>query len=238
MIEFLSTFIRKYKLYSLYKNIKSTENYGSYIHSFKKEVPAYIDATSSDLRYVVFDTETTGMDPKKDKLLSIGAIGIHGKSIIIEDSFYRLIQTEREEGKDIVVHGILPSESRIGENLEKVLGDFLKFIDNSVLVAHHIDFDLDFLNRELSRIWNIEIMNRIIDTAKLAERIEEKFNPDTFVQDRSNYRLDILCKKYDVLQFIRHHALTDSLTTAILFLKLQSKWNRMGWGKLGDHLIS
>lgn len=238
MIELFSPIIRNFKLNSFYKQINIDEIHGNYIHSFKNEIDRNISAISSKVRYVIFDTETTGMDPKKDKLLSIGAIGIHGNSIVVEDSFYKLIQINRESGKDIIVHGILPSESRIGENLEDVLLEFLNFINNSIIIAHHIDFDLDFLNHALNKLWNLEILNRKVDTAKLAERIEEKSNSDFFVQDRSRYQLDILCKKYDILQFARHHALTDSLTTAILFLKLQSKWTKMGWDKLRDQLVS
>jgi len=238
MIGLISSFLRKYKIYSQLKKVDLTEDQWKYILTFKNEISGSIDAISQDFRYVVFDTETTGMDPKRDKLLSIGAIAIIGNRIILEDSFYKLIHTERDSGKDILVHGILPSESRTGEKLEDVLSDFLKFIDNSILVAHHIDFDLDFINLSLSRLWNMELLNRKIDTAKLAERIDEKIEPGLFIQDRSRYQLDILCKKYNILQFARHHALTDSLSTAVLFLKLQSKWSRMGWNQLKDHIIS
>lgn len=239
MIDKLFSLIRKFTINS---NLKKIYNYGkdweiNYIKSFQEENSASTNAVSENLRYVVFDTETTGMDPKKDSLLSIGALGIQGNSIIIKDYFYELIKTERSSGKDIIVHGIFPSESRDGKSEEEVIQNFIKFIHNSVIIAHHIDFDLDFLNNSISKYSSLKIYNRAIDTAKLAERIEEKIGTTNYIQDRTRLRLDSLCKKYDIPQFTRHHALSDSLVTAILFLKLQSKWMRMGRERLNDILI-
>ena len=183
---------------------------------------------SKTLRYVVFDTETTGLDTKKDTLLSIGGVAIHGNSLIVRDSFYELIKVERSFGEDIPIHGIMPKESLDGKDEKTVLLAFLKYIDNSILIAHHIDFDLEFLNKSLSTFTPLKILNDAIDTAKLAERIEEKINPNLYREDRKQFQLDSLCRKYEIPSFARHHALSDAVTTGILFLKLQKKWIRMG----------
>ena len=187
---------------------------------------------SKKLRYVVFDTETTGLDSKKDSLLSIGGVAIYGNSLVVRDSFYELIKVERGSGKDIPIHGIMPKESLDGKDEKTVLLAFLKFIDNSILVAHHIDFDLEFINKSLSTFTTLKILNDSIDTATLAERIEEKTNPNLYREDKKQFQLDSLCKKYEIPSFARHHALSDSVTTGILFLKLQKKWIRMGNEKL------
>jgi DNA polymerase III alpha subunit (gram-positive type) len=91
-----------------------------------------------------------------------------------------------------------------------------------------IDFDLEFLNKSLSTFTSLKILNDSIDTAKLAERIEEKTNPNLYREDRKQFQLDSLCRKYEIPSFARHHALSDAVTTGILFLKLQKKWIRMG----------
>jgi len=115
-----------------------------------------------------------------------------------------------------------------GKDEKTVLLAFLKYIDNSILIAHHIDFDLEFLNKSLSTFTSLKILNGSIDTAKLAERIQEKTNPNLYREDRKQFQLDSLCKKYEIPSFARHHALSDAVTTGILFLKLQKKWIRMG----------
>jgi DNA polymerase-3 subunit epsilon len=200
----------------------------NYLERIKIQSHENTKTDSKTLRYVVFDTETTGLDIKNDSLLSIGGVAIYGNSLIVRDSFYELIKVERGSGKDIPIHGILPKESLDGKDEKAVLLAFLKYIDNSILIAQHIDFDLEFLNKSLSTFTSLKILNDSIDTAKLAERIEEKTNPNLYREDRKQFQLDSLCKKYEIPSFTRHHALSDAVTTGILFLKLQKKWIRMG----------
>jgi DNA polymerase III subunit epsilon len=200
----------------------------NYLERIKIQTHENIRTDSKNLRYVVFDTETTGLDIKKDTLLSIGGVAIYGSSLLVQESFYELIKVERGSGKDIPIHGIMPKESLDGKDEKSALLAFLKFIDNSILVAHHIDFDLEFLNKSLSKYTPLKILNDSIDTAKLAERIEEKTNPNLIRENRKQFQLDSLCKKYEIPIFPRHHALSDSITTGILFLILQKKWMRLG----------
>ncbi len=233
----IQTYVRKYLFFRSSRLLHSgvpTSIEKEYIESFKQEISGKVGADCSDTRYVVFDTETTGLNFKKDVLLSIGGVAVYGKSLRISDSFYELIQVKREKGKDIPIHGILPSESLQGKEEKEVLLDFLKFIDNSILIAHHIDFDKEFINQSLSKFSSLKILNRSLDTAKLAERIEEKRNPHLYRENRKQFQLDALAKKYEIPSFSRHHALTDALTTAILFLKLQRKWMLYGNSQIQD----
>jgi DNA polymerase III subunit epsilon len=227
----IQAYYRKY-LFFHYSRLLQSGNVSyvekDYLERLKQEIPGNGLVDSPETRYVVFDTETTGLNSKKDILLSIGGVAIYGNSLRVSDSFYELIQVKREKGKDIPIHGILPSESLQGKEEKEVLLDFLNFIGNSILIAHHIDFDLGFINQSLSKFSSLKILNRSLDTAKLAERIEEKMNPYLYREDRKQFQLDSLAKKYEIPSFSRHHALTDAITTAILFLKLQRKWIRYG----------
>ncbi len=227
----LNKYYKKFLINRIFKSVHSNIAKPfeiNYLERIKIQSHENNRTDSKTLRYVVFDTETTGLDIKKDTLLSIGGVAIYGNSLVVRESFYELIKVERGSGKDIPIHGIMPKESLDGKDEETVLLAFLKFIDNSILVAHHIDFDLEFLNKSLSRFTPLKILNDSIDTAKLAERIEEKTNPNLIREDRKQFQLDTLCKKYEIPTFARHHALSDSLTTGILFLKLQKKWIRLG----------
>ena len=208
----------------------------NYMNLLSTEPLDNIESNSERIRYVVFDTETTGLNYKSDKLLSIGAIGIHGSTLTIQDYFYDIIYMERQKGEDIMIHGILPSESRKGKDENYVLQNFINYIGNSVLIAHNIDFDLGFINSALNNYFYFEILNRKIDTFLLAEKIEKKINPDHFIHDRSKFQLDTLLKNYDIPQIARHNSLSDAFSIAILFLKLQSRYRCIGQNKLIDLL--
>ena len=109
----------------------------------------------SDLRFVVFDTETTGLEEKKgDRLLSIGAIGMKGYRVDLNDTFYAVVNPDNHcaPAETVKVHFITPSETIAAPSVEEVLPKFLEFIKADVLVAHHALFDIGFIGSEMKRL--------------------------------------------------------------------------------------
>jgi DNA polymerase-3 subunit epsilon len=100
--------------------------------------------------FVVFDTELSGLDPRKDFIVSIGALKMTGGTVHISSQLYRLIRPAGEmTRKSVEIHGITPEELKEEESLDAVLPDFLEFIRDAVLVGHFINIDLAFMNRAL-----------------------------------------------------------------------------------------
>jgi len=126
------------------------------------------------VRFVVLDTETSGLNPRKDLLLSIGAVAIRHLEIVIEDSFEAIIAHKQQflPQESISIHGLRPRDIREGETAEAVLRRWLQYVGHSVLVGQHIAFDRSIISAALHRLWGIRLYNPAIDTAHLAMRIE------------------------------------------------------------------
>jgi DNA polymerase-3 subunit epsilon len=166
------------------------------------------------VREIVLDTETTGLDPKKGhRLIEIGGIEIFNR-IPTGREFHRFIDPEREvpaEAQEI--HGLSTEFLRGKPVFRDVAREFLEFIGDDVLVIHNAQFDVAFLNYELSligeKLLNLE---RIVDTLDIARR-RHPAGPNT---------LDALCKRYaiDNSQRTKHGALVDSLLLAEVYVEL------------------
>src|SRR5512139_624658 len=93
----------------------------------------------ADTRFVVIDTELTGLNEKKDTILSFGAVRMTGGRLEISDAFYRLVSPGRPlTAGNIVVHEITPSEVAEEPGIEAVLAEFLDFCGQDVIVGHFL----------------------------------------------------------------------------------------------------
>jgi hypothetical protein len=100
--------------------------------------------------FVAFDTELTGLDFKQDSIISIGAVKLRGTTILPAQTFYRLVKPECElKHKSVVVHELTHTDLECAEDLLDVIGDFVKFIGDAVLIGHFVHIDLNFVNRQL-----------------------------------------------------------------------------------------
>ena len=182
-----------------------------YSKTFKQKQAKTIENT----RFVVFDTETTGLDIINDRILSIGAIAIFNNTLDVADSFEIYLKQETFKVETVEIHGIL-KEGKLkklqeGEALEK----FINYIENSVLVAHHTAFDIEMINAALKRNNLPKLKNKSIDTGILYKKLEGKKD--------SHFNLDVLCKEFNIPKHDRHTAAGDAFITALLFLKIISK---------------
>ena len=166
-------------------------------------------------RFVIFDTETTGLDPREDHAVSLGAVSMTGGRIALGDTFGRIIAADAQPSRhSIVLHGLTPGKIANGHQPRDVLRDFLLWAGDAVLVAHHSAFDLTMLNRVAVPLCGAPIQNLVLDTAHLARHADRR---------RGGYRydLDSLLDRYDIPQSgARHTALGDALLTARLLQKL------------------
>ncbi|MBX2842418.1 MAG: 3'-5' exonuclease [Flammeovirgaceae bacterium] len=185
--------------------------------------------------FVVFDTETTGLDVNQDGIISIGAVKIEGGMINIGESMeWRIDQKVGLKAEGIKIHGIMKKELSGKTEESEALKLFLQFIKGNILVAHHSVFDLAMINKVLKMHFNIKLWNKSIDTAQLARRLEEG-KMDNSMSNKANYSLDKLCEKYQIPVFERHNSAGDAYLTAVLFLKLMKLGKRRGLKTIADY---
>ena len=184
--------------------------------------------------FVVFDTETTGLDPRKDRILSIGAVKVLNWQIDVSQRLDCYVQQSYKPiGETIAVHGILP-----GVNLNREMDEveavqhFVAYCRNSILVGHHVAFDIAMINQALRSMIGQKLVNKRLDTAALASRVLEKKD----YEQPGTYGLDTLCKIYDIPMSDRHTAAGDAFITAVLLLKLLARLKKRGVTTLGGLL--
>ena len=182
-----------------------------YLSGFQKQT-----GNHPSKRFVVFDCETTGLDPKKDVILSIGAIGIEGDAILVNDYFEVFLKQEVYRPETVPIHGILKTgkEEKLSES-EAVIR-FLSYIKDASLVGHHTNFDVKMVNQALKRLDLGKLKNKKIDTNALYQKYKGW-------QSDQYSGLDELCAVFKISKSDRHTASGDAFITALIFLKLKKK---------------
>ena len=173
-------------------------------------------------RLVVLDVETSGLDLRKDIVLSIGAVVIAQGGIDLGDQFEStLLRPAQKISESVLIHGIAPSELEAGDDPVEALLDFMEFVGDSPILAFHAGFDQRMLTRALKQTLGYKLRHPFLDVAELAPML----CPDN--RPRQN-GLDDWCAHFGLQVMQRHHASADALATAELALILLSKAHRQG----------
>ena len=166
------------------------------------------------MREVVFDTETTGLDPYQGhRLVEIGCVELINR-FPTGQTFHRYMNPERDIPPEVfAIHGLSGDFLRLQPVFAEIAADLLDFIGGAALVAHNAAFDLGFLNAELERASQAVIpRDRLVDTLLLARR---KY-------PGSPNRLDDLCIRFGIANSHRtkHGALLDAQLLAEVYVEL------------------
>lgn len=170
------------------------------------------------LEFVVLDTETSGLNPEKDQILSFGAVKIRNLKIMVSENLELYPMTDSGFESSAKIHGMVGAESRI--DLEDFGRELLQFLGNGILVGHHIGFDLEMLLKSLGPFGLVRFPNTVIDTLNFAVRLEHGPMADWNQINQNDYSLDRLCTRFGIEPDDRHTAAGDAFLTANLFLKL------------------
>lgn len=186
----------------------------------KKENLFDENITIEETRFVVLDTETTGFDFDNDRILCIGALILQNGKIAVQESFEVYIEQDHYDKSTAQIHGILKAFVVKRPSELEALQQFLDFLGNDIIIAHHAMFDITMINKALERNGFPELTNYYLDTGILYKRTLIKSH---LFERKDHYSLDDLADKFDISKKDRHTALGDAYITAIAFLKIVKK---------------
>jgi len=166
------------------------------------------------MREIVLDTETTGLSPRAGhRVVEIGCVELHN-TVPTGRTYHQYINPERDMPEEAFrIHGL--SEAFLGDKpvFADIVGDFMDFIGDATLVIHNAEFDMKFLNAELTLCKRINLpMERSVDTVAMAKK---RF-------PGAQVNLDALCNRFEIDNSARTHhgALLDAELLAEVYVEL------------------
>ncbi|MEE4253211.1 MAG: 3'-5' exonuclease, partial [Desulfuromusa sp.] len=182
------------------------------------------------LTYVVFDTETTGLNPSRgDEIIQLGAIRMINGQLLYHEIIDQLVDPKRFVPQEsVAIHGIQPSLLLGQPTIDKVLPHFQTFVENSVLVAHNAAFDMRFLQLQEEKT-GIVFDNPVLDTLLLSSVVHP---------NQDSHSLDKLAERLNVTIVGRHTALGDAIVTGEILIKLIPLLEAQGIYTLADALTA
>lgn len=161
--------------------------------------------------YVIIDIETTGLDPKYDHIIEISAIKVMNNKMT--NKFTSLIKNERIPEFITELTGISTEMTKDAPPLKNVLNDFYTFINDSILLGHNVNFDINFLYDKLKEI-NLTLKNDFVDTLRLSRIINKELK---------HHRMTDLLKYYNINNSNQHRALNDCEYTHTIYNNIKNK---------------
>jgi len=189
------------------------------------------DTPIDEVRFIVLDSETTGLDPRRDKLITIGAVAIRAGDILLDDTFEVMIRLAYNNSS-VTVHGITRDEAAGGMEEREAVALFLEYLGGDVIVGHHIGHDIATLNCACERHFGFHLANRSLDTMDLTLRLNDA-GGFAGLQMAQGFSLDSLCEMFGMVAHDRHTAGGDALLTALIFQRLLRVARRVGMLTLG-----
>jgi DNA polymerase III subunit epsilon len=169
-------------------------------------------------RWVVLDLETTGLDPKRDRIIEIGAVAIVNGAIELGDYFHRVLVNRGEvSAENRVVHGVTAAEQSTGFDLSDALGSLAEWMHDAPLIGFHTNFDIGFLRAAIAQHADASrgkhFASAFLDLAVIA--------PAVFTEERAR-SLSEWSQALKLPVRKQHRALADALTTAHLLQRVQA----------------
>ena len=161
------------------------------------------------LELLAVDMETTGLDPEKDHILSIGFVPVSGRSIKLAGAQQFVIRAGVEVGQSATVHGVTDDAIAQGVELEEAVDALLEALRGRVMLAHFARLERRFLSTVCRRLYGVPFACETVDTLELQSRLVTS----AWRQDpaEGSLRLWAAREKFGLPKYRAHEALTDCL---------------------------
>ena len=199
----------------MFRNIKNYFNK----RNLKDKKYLYLFDEPNNEEYVCFDCETTGLDPKKDDIISIGAVIIKNNTIVASKKFVKFIKPKTKlQVEAIKVHHIRECDLQDAEDINKVIKEFLEFIGSRTLVGYFLEFDIAMINKYLKPIVGIKLPNKALEVSA----IYYDYKIERIPQGNIDLRFNTIMNELKIPSLGKHDAYNDAIMTSMIFLKLKN----------------
>ncbi len=183
---------------------------------------------------VAVDLETTGLNPQKDQILSIGLVEMHQGSIHLDSAWHQIVQVEQQIPEETaVIHHITDDQMAKGGSISEVLPALLQRLRGKVMLVHYAFVEQAFIDAACKNLYDTPFVIPTIDTLKLAHR---RMSARNHTISPHELRLFNLRKLYDLPEYKAHNAMYDAIATAELFMAMAADSNPNGPQRIGDYL--
>lgn len=190
------------------------------------DVPAPDRTTPlEDLPLLALDLETTGLNARTDRILSVGFVPLDGDEIRLGGARQLLVRGEGEVGQSATVHGLTDDVLAEGLPLEDVLAEVFDALAGRVLLAHYAVIEEEFLTAACRRVFGAPLTVPIVDTLELQRRLAS----GPYDHPRAGtLRLGQARAHHGLPTYRAHTALTDALACAELYLAQRATFSKHG----------
>lgn len=207
---------------------------GTALYDFLSVPMPSLSSDLSTIEIVSVDFETTGLDAQNNELLSIGCVNMSGGQIQLASCFHEIIAIDQAlDADNVAIHTITDTETKNGLTLKEVFEHFLELIAGKVLLVHFNKIERQFFNKACTQLYGVAPKIPMIDTLCLAKK---EFARQDFPFDPQDLTLESLRKRAKLPFYQQHHALSDAIATAELYLTMINNKTAMNM-QLKDVLI-
>ena len=169
---------------------------------------------------VVFDCETTGLNPKYDDIISIGAVKVKGNKILTNESIHLFVKQNKQiNHESITIHQIRHCDLDSAISIEEAIEKFLYYIGNRKLVGYYLEFDVAMINKYIKPMFGITLPNKQEEVSAIY--YDKKIV--TMPQGNIDLSFDRILEDLALPKLQAHDALNDAVMTAMMYLKLKHK---------------
>ncbi|CAH6830922.1 DNA polymerase III epsilon subunit [Vibrio chagasii] len=179
------------------------------------------DTPLSEVMFLALDFETTGLNPSKDGIITIGLVPFTLNRIYLRQArHWTLRPSQKLEEESVVIHGITHNDIIDAPDLDEVLDEVLQAMAGHIPVVHYRRIERDFLNNALKVRLNEGIEFPVLDTLEIESQIQNKLAGGLWNKLKGkkpgSVRLGQSRRRYHLPDYTPHHALTDAIATAEL----------------------
>ena len=169
--------------------------------------------------YVCFDCETTGLNPKIDDRVSIGAVIIKNNTIVSSKKFVKFVKPKIKLQADAIkIHHIRECDLADAEDIDDVIEEFLEYVGNRTLVGYFLEFDIAMINKYLKPKLGIKLPNKTLEVSE----IYHDYKIDVIPQSYIDLRFNTIMNELKIPSLGKHDAYNDAVMTSMIFIKLKN----------------